>query len=132
MTNSMKSAPKISDTEWEVMRVVWARHPIAASEVIKLLSAGDPSWHPKTVRTLLTRLVRKKALRYESANRAYLYRPLVAKQECVNTASESFLGRVFGGSLNPMLAHFVGSGRLTKKELDELRKLLDSKPGGKT
>jgi BlaI family transcriptional regulator, penicillinase repressor len=127
----MKAVPKISDTEWEVMRVVWARHPIAASDVIKQLAAGDPSWHPKTVRTLLARLVRKRALRYDAANRAYLYRPLVAQHECVAVASESFLERVFGGSLKPMLAHFVGEGRLSEKELEELRKLLNRKPGGK-
>jgi BlaI family penicillinase repressor len=127
----MKIVPKISDTEWEVMRVIWDRHPIAARDVIKHLAAGDPSWHPKTVRTLLARLARKKALRYDAVDRAYLYWPLVAEEQCVATASESFLERVFGGSLKPMLAHFVGEGRLTEKELDELRKLLDRKPGGK-
>jgi BlaI family transcriptional regulator, penicillinase repressor len=127
----MKAVPKISDTEWEVMRIVWARHPIAARDVIKQLAAGDPSWHPKTVRTLLARLVSKKALRHDAADRAYLYWPLVAEHQCVAAASESFLERVFGGSLKPMLAHFVGEGRLTEKELDDLRKLLDRKPGGK-
>jgi BlaI family transcriptional regulator, penicillinase repressor len=127
----MKAVPKISDTEWEVMRVVWDKHPIAARDVIQQLAESDASWHPKTVRTLLARLVRKEALRFDSANRAYLYWPLVAEHECVAVASESFLERVFGGSLKPMLAHFVGEGRLTEKELDDLRKLLNRKPGGK-
>jgi BlaI family penicillinase repressor len=122
---SMKLMPRISDTEWEVMRVVWNRHPMTANEVIEQLTATDPSWHPKTARTLLARLVQKRALGYRAEGRTYVYSPLVTEAECVSTASESFLERVFGGSLKPMLAHFVGKQRLSLKELEELRCLLD-------
>ena len=121
----MKGVPKISETEWEIMRVVWAAHPVTAAEVIERLVAADPSWHPKTVRTLLSRLVRKKALDYEPRGRAYVYEPRVAQGECVAAASESFLDRVFGGSLKPMLAHFVQQRRLSQRELEELKALLE-------
>ena len=123
----MKTIPRISETEWEIMRLVWAKSPINANEIVLQLVAADPSWHPKTARTLLARLVQKKALGYEAQGRAYVYSPLVTQQECLVTASQSFLERFFGGSLKPMLAHFVGQQQLTKKELDELRGLLDSK-----
>jgi len=119
--------PKISDTEWEVMRVVWARHPITAAEVIGHLAASDPSWHPKTVRTLLARLVQKRALDYEALGRSYVYEPLVTERECVAAASESFISRVFGGSLRPLLAHFVERQKLTAKDLEELQKLLEER-----
>jgi BlaI family transcriptional regulator, penicillinase repressor len=130
----MKNAPRITDTEWEIMRVIWAQHPIAASEIIERLAAEDPSWHPKTARTLLARLVQKKALGYEAHGRAYVYEPLVTERQCVAAESESFLDRVFDGALTPMLAHFVRQKRLSKKELAELRTLLESqaesnKPG---
>lgn len=128
----MKIIPKISDTEWEIMRVVWMKHPITANEIIDQLIAADPSWHPKTARTLLARLVQKKALGYEERGRAYIYSPLVSERESLANASESFLERFFGGSLKPMLAHFVGQQRLTKKEVEELRNLLSDTPGGKT
>jgi BlaI family transcriptional regulator, penicillinase repressor len=121
----MKSVPRISDTEWEIMRIIWGRHPLTASEVVERLAAKDASWHPKTVRTLLARLVRKKALDYKTNGRAYVYSPLVSEAECVATASESFLERVFGGSLQPMLTHFVEHRKLTDAELEELRRLLD-------
>lgn len=120
----MKKIPRISDTEWEIMRLIWAKHPAPANEIIEQLIAADASWHPKTVRTLLARLVQKQALGYEVQGRAYVYSPLVSEQECLTTASESFLERFFGGSLKPMLAHFVGQERLSRKELDELRELL--------
>src|SRR5688572_26359472 len=101
----MKRTPRISDTEWEIMRIVWAHHPVTAADIISRLTAADPSWHPKTARTLLTRLVAKKALAYEEHGRAYVYEPRVTEQECVSAASGSFVDRVFGGALKPMLAH---------------------------
>jgi len=117
--------PRISDTEWEVMRIVWKRSPITGNEIIEALLTKDATWHPKTARTLLARLVRKKALSYKTNGRAYVYSPLVKAQQCIATASESFLDRVFGGSLRPMLAHFVEQQKLTKEDLAELSALLE-------
>jgi BlaI family penicillinase repressor len=122
----MKALPRITETEWEVMRVVWARHPVTANAIIEQLVAQDATWHPKTARTLLARLVQKKALDYEPRGRTYVYEPRVSEAECVAAASESFLERVFGGSLKPMLAYFVEQRRVTKADLRELAKLLEN------
>ena len=121
----MKTLPRISDTEWEIMRILWRKAPLTANEILAQLLAADPGWHPKTARTLLARLVQKGALGYEPRGRAYVYSPLVSAADCVGTASESFLDRVFGGSLKPMLAHFVERQKLTRKDLEELGRLLD-------
>ena len=107
------------------MRVLWAQHPLTAADIISRLAAADPSWHPKTARTLLARLVAKKALAYEEQGRAYVYEPRVTEQECIAAASGSFVDRVFGGALKPMLAHFIEQKQLTPEELAELRALLD-------
>ncbi len=123
----MKRVPKISETEWEVMKVVWARTPCSAGEVITALVNTDPSWHPKTIKTFLNRLVGKKVLGFRKEGRAYLYRPLVTERECVSAASETFLERVFGGALQPMLAHFVERKKLSTEEIRELKKLLEEK-----
>lgn len=109
------------------MRVVWDRHPITAAEVIEKLTKADASWHPKTVRTLLGRLVRKQALAFAPQARAYVYRPKVSESQCVAAASESFLERVFGGALAPMLSHFVQNRKLSKREIEELRRILGGK-----
>lgn len=123
----MKRIPKITETEWEIMRVVWARRPVTASEIIEQLSREDPSWHPKTARTLLARLVRRGALAFERRGRAYVYEPRVTERECVAAASESFVERILGGSLKPMLAHFIEAKRLTREDLRELQRVLDGK-----
>jgi BlaI family penicillinase repressor len=129
----MKKVPRVTDTEWELMQVVWqAKLPISAFEIIEKLNANEPGWHRKTVRALLARLVAKKALDYKPQGRVYFYFPLVTEDECVAAASDSFLERVFDGAIEPMLAHFVGRYRLSKKGADELRRILrEAKPDDK-
>jgi BlaI family penicillinase repressor len=123
----MKRVPRISDTEWEVMKVVWAHAPCSAGEIIEALVRRDHTWHPKTVKAFLNRLVRKGALGFRKEGRAYFYRPMVKKEDCVDAASASFLERVFGGSLKPMLAHFVERQKLSDEEIRELRRLLSTR-----
>ena len=123
----MKKTPRISETEWEIMKVVWAQAPCTAGQIIELLNRADPTWHPKTVKAFLNRLVRKRVLGFRKEGRGYLYRPLVREGECVDAASESFLERVFGGSLKPMLAHFVERKKLSTAEVRELKDLLEQR-----
>ena len=118
--------PRISDTEWQIMKICWSRPPASAQEIIDALAAQD-DWHPKTVKTLLNRLVKKRALGFQKNGRAYLYHPLVAERDCVAAESRSFLERVFGGSLSPMLTHFVEHQKLSPKEIAELKTLLNQK-----
>jgi BlaI family penicillinase repressor len=121
----MANLPRISETEWEIMRVVWAKNPVTAADIIDQLLKEDPTWHPVTAKTLLNRLVKKGALGYDLDGRAYVYRPLVKERDCVNAASSSFLERVFGGSLQTMVAHFVEHRKLSPKQVKELRKVLE-------
>lgn len=120
----MRKTPRISETEWEIMRILWSQAPCSAGEVIAALQQADPSWHPRTAKAFLNRLVKKKVLGFNKEGRAYLYRPLVRREDCLDAASESFLGRFFGGSLEPMVAHFVRRDKLSSEEVRELRRLL--------
>src|SRR3974390_919290 len=116
----MKRMPRIAETEVEVMNVVWSQAPCSAGAIIEALLRTDASWHPRTVKAFLNRLVKKKVLGFSKEGRAYAYRPLVRREECVDAASESFLERVFGGSLKPMLVHFVRREKLSPEEIREL------------
>ena len=120
----MKQLPRISDAEWTVMKVLWERSPLPASDIIAQLEQRE-QWHPKTIKTLIGRLVGKGALGFTKDGKAYLYRPLVSETDCAGAASDAFLSRVFGGSLKPMLAHFVEKKRLSPDELKDLKRLLD-------
>jgi len=123
----MKTIPRISEAEWEVMKVIWAKGPCSAGAIVQALGRGDASRHPKTIKTYLGRLTAKKALGFRKEGREYLYHSLVTECECVKAVSESFLERVFGGSVKPMLAHFVEQKKLSVAQIQELKRLLDGK-----
>lgn len=106
------------------MKEFWARGESNSAEVIERLCQRQ-SWKPPTVQTLISRLVKKGALGFERHGREYRYRPLVAEADCVHEASRSFVDRVFGGRLAPLLACFVEREKLSKKELEELRGILE-------
>lgn len=64
----MSNLPQISEAEFEVMKIVWKYAPISTNEITEKLTQIS-SWSPKTIQTLIKRLVSKKALTYEKQSR---------------------------------------------------------------
>ena len=126
----MARIPKISDAEWQVMDVLWAQSPQTANEVVDAL-ATQSGWSAATIKTMLNRLVRKRALKFKAEGKRYLYAPAIPRDAAVRAETRSLADRLFGGAVGPMLAHFVEDARLSRDEINELRKLLDRK-GGKS
>jgi BlaI family transcriptional regulator, penicillinase repressor len=123
----MPRVSRIAESEWKVMRILWShRDPLPAYDIIQKL-AGTEDWQPRTVKTLLNRLVKKGAVGYRKYKNLYLYHPLVTESECLKAESESFLKRCFDGAVQPMLAHFVEHRELTADEIAALRRILDGK-----
>lgn len=122
----MKSVPHISDAEWEVMKVLWAKTPCTANEVIEALEVRT-DWKPKTVRTLLNRLAQKQAISYSQENKVYAYFPLVSEDECVKSETQSFLKRIYGGAFKPLLVNFLKEEQLSAEDIKELKNILDDK-----
>jgi len=125
----MSEIPKISEAEWEVMKIVWSRtSPCPANEIVDALE-GIADWKPNTVKTLITRLVKKRALGYEEERRMYLYYPLVSEYKCIKSETKSFVKRVFGGALKPMLVTFLQDEKLSQDEIEELKHILEERKG---
>ena len=122
----MDELPRISDSEWEIMKVFWAKSPATAADVIYALR-DNKSWKEKTIKTLISRLLQKGILTYEQVNRVYYYSPTISEEECKRTERESFLQRVYGGALKPMLVHFLQEEKLSSQEIAELKKILSDK-----
>lgn len=114
---------QISEAESVVMQVLWKRQPQTAEEIHATVGARQ-QWQVATVKTLLNRLLRKGAISAERDGRRYLYAPQVAREEWLRSESESLLDRLFGGRIAPLVAQFSGSRRLSKKDLAELKKLV--------
>ncbi|QGQ93999.1 BlaI/MecI/CopY family transcriptional regulator [Paenibacillus psychroresistens] len=122
----MKEIPKISEAEWEVMKILWTREPLSSSEIVTMLE-GTTSWKAKTIKTLISRLVQKKALSFKEEGRSYSYYTLVTQEECLKAESQTFLKRIYGGALKPMLVHFLQEEKLSLKDIEELKSILENK-----
>ena len=122
----MKKTPEITRSEWKIMRVLWLKSPLPAYDITAELSRTE-DWHPNTIKTLLTRLHKKKVLAVKKYKNLFLYSPLVTEDESIQAESQSFLERLFGGSVRPLLVHFAEREKLTKEDLVELQKILERK-----
>ena len=118
----MPKPPVITTAEWKVMKVLWAKSPQPAYDIIQALEAEG--WHGNTIKTMLARLTKKKALAAERYKNLHTYTPVVTESECVQAESNDFLQRFFGGSVKPLLVHFAKSRKLSQADLDELRRIL--------
>ena len=118
--------PQISEAEFEVMKIVWKYAPISTNEITdKLLQTT--SWSPKTIRTLIKRLVTKGALTYEKQSRVFVYTPLVQENEYISQKSSSFLARFYDGNLTNMVSAYIEDDKLSETEIEQLRNILSQR-----
>lgn len=123
-TPPAKSSVAITEAEWEIMELLWEKSPRKSQEIVALLEE-ERGWKRATVVTLLARLVTKGALNTEAQGNRFLYTPAVERSACVAEETRSFLDRMFGGALRPLVAHCAEHHSLTKKDIAELKALLD-------
>lgn len=114
---------QISEAESAVMEILWRRSPLAAEEVVSALDKSQ-DWQEATIKTLLNRLLKKGAIRAVKDGRRYLYTPLLARADWVQSQSEGLLDRLFGGRVAPLVAHFFERRKLTRKDIAELKRLI--------
>ena len=119
----MKTLPQISEAEFEVMKVVWKNAPVSTNEITDLLTQTT-NWRPKTIQTLIKRLVTKGALTYEKQSRVFVYTPLIEEKEYIGQESHSFLERYYDGDITAMLSAYIEEDKLSETEIDTLRSLL--------
>jgi predicted transcriptional regulator len=115
---------QISEAESAVMEVLWRSHPLGADEVVAAL-ARSRDWQEATIKTLLNRLLNKGAIAAERDGRRYRYSPVLAREEWLLDESRSMLERLFDGRIAPLVAHFSQHRKLSRKDIAELRKLLE-------
>lgn len=122
----MRELPQISEAEFEVMKVIWKYAPINTNEITEKLTQTT-DWSPKTIQTLIKRLVSKKALTYEKQSRVFVYTPLIKEDEYIRRESNTFLNRFYDGNITSMLASYIEDDKLSETEIDTLRSLLSEK-----
>ncbi len=115
---------QISEAESVVMDVLWQRHPLGADDVVSAL-ASRQDWQEATIKTLLNRLLNKGAISAQKDGRRFLYSPELKREDWVQAESRGLLDRLFDGRVAPLVAHFSQHRKLSRKDIAELRKLIE-------
>ena len=109
-----------------MLQQLWERSPLSAQDIIERLAVDAPqSTHPKTVKTLINRLLKKGALGYHEQNRKYYYYPIIDRDTYYTQKTESFLDKFYDGEVAPLLSFFAQRRKLNQKDLHELKHLID-------
>src|SRR5688572_2834289 len=114
----------ISDAEVEVLQQLWTEAPLSAQDIIERMEKNGTA-HPKTIKTLINRLLTKGALRFKEENRKYQYFPVVKKTDFYRVKTDSFLNKLFDGELSPLVSFFSSQKKLSDKQIEELKQLID-------
>ena len=114
----MKTLPQISEAEFEVMKIIWKHAPISTNEITGRLTQTT-KWSPKTIQTLIKRLVTKGALSYVKQSRVFVYTPLIKEKEYIRQES-----RYYHGDITAMLSAYIEDDKLSESKIDALRSLL--------
>ncbi len=114
---------RISDAELAVMEILWNEAPLTAIEVAGRVTQSR-EWSLATVKTLLSRLIAKKAIAHDVDGRRFLYSPLVERDSYVAGESRRLVDRFFGGRLMPLVAHLAENEKLNPSDIAEIEKLL--------
>lgn len=118
----------LSDSEWKLMDRLWEQPPRTITELTAALKE-ETGWSKNTVITMLSRLEGKGAVRHEAGERAKLFFPTVDRADVAQAETESFLGKVYGGSLGLMINAMMDSRQLSREDLQQLAEILE-KAGG--
>ena len=119
----------LSNAEWRIMDMLWDKHPRTIADLVKSFE-GTTNWDRHVIIMMLKRMEGKQAVSYEVIGRTKHFFPTVEKNEAVLQETEDFLGRVYKGSLGLMLTTMVKQEKISRKELEELRRILSEKESG--
>lgn len=113
----------ISEAESRIMEALWRKAPLTADQIFEKVAPAN-EWAAGTVKTLITRLLKKKAIAGAKEGDAYCYRPLVARTAWVQAESQGLLDRLFKGEVAPLVAHFADTQQLSAKDIRQLKALI--------
>ncbi|EHN15296.1 penicillinase repressor [Clostridium sporogenes PA 3679] len=126
----MKYIPKISVAEWKIIKLLWKESPLKSEKIINSLTE-KMDWSTQTVKTFITRLLKKEAIGFKKVGRAYNYYPLISENECIKAENQSFLQKAYDGDVGMLFTRFLEEEPLSEEEIEELEQILKDKKEGK-
>jgi len=119
-----ETAMKLTDTEWQIMNCLWERYPATARGIAERLPK-EINWAYTTIKTLLTRLAEKGAVKESKKGNTSLYEPIVSRQTARRSALASLANQAFDGAFGPLMHFLVEEKKISANERKEIVKMLE-------
>lgn len=120
----MEKVPKISQAEYEVMKVIWQNGPLSTPQIVEKILVKN-QWSPKTIHTLLMRLEKKGAIAHTRHSRVYVYHACIDQKDYLDQQTHSFLERFYSGRIHQMVSYFVDEKMLSQEDIEVLSELVE-------
>ncbi len=117
---------KLTQAEWQIMNALWQEHPATARELMQRLPKGI-NWAYTTIKTMLSRLIEKKAVSEHKQGNTSLYKPLVSQRKARHSAFKSMLDQAFEGTMGPLMHFLIEEEKLSKRQRHQILKILQEK-----
>ena len=114
---------KFTESEWLIMSSLWDENPATARELLQRMPA-EVNWAYTTIKTMLTRLARKGAVKEEKVGNTSVYAPEVTRDKARKSAVNSLLEKAFGGAVDPFLNFVMSERKIDPGKREEILKLL--------
>ena len=118
----------LQQSEWIIMEQLWANQSMTIMQLFHALEE-DPGWSKSTVNTMLKRMMDKEIISYEEGEKARQYYPLVSRDEVALAETESWLDKIYEGSVSLMMSTLVKKKKISKEEIEELYDILNGLEG---
>jgi len=115
----------ITNAERDILEALWKRSPLSANEIVESIQQLKKA-HPQTIKSLINRLLKKKAIGFQEKLRKYHYFPKLTKAAFYSVETNRFLNKFYDGKLVPLLTFFASREKLTKQELKEIKIIIEN------
>jgi len=120
---------KLTEAEWQIMNALWEKWPATARQIADRLG-DDVDWAYTTIKTMLTRLANKKAVKETKKGKTAVYKPILTRQNARQNALKSLVNQAFDGAFGPLMHFLLEDQKLSKTQKEELRSILEQKQKG--
>lgn len=126
MVKLQEKESTISDSEWEIMRIIWTIEPVSSTKIIQELQAKK-DWSESTIKTLLRRLVNKNLLSTTKEGRHFVYSAKVNQAQVMTEAAQELLDRMCNMHKGEVILQLLADSPISKNDLAKMKQIIDQK-----
>ena len=116
---------KLTEAEWQIMKALWQEWPATARQIADRLG-DEVGWAYTTIKTMLTRLADKKAVKETKNGNVSIYEPVISRPDAQRNALKSLVNQAFDGAFGPLMHFLLEDRTLSKDDREQLKRIIDT------